>query len=96
MTGVLMLANECAKEGENYAKAYRPWTDRTGHARQRLTGHIEQSGKDIVKICVSHGVDYGESLEYEHEERYAILRPTINALKNKWLQKFETLLNYMR
>lgn len=85
-----MVANECAKMMENYAKSNRPWRDRTSMARLSLTGFYEmQNGK--VYIGVAHGVEYGADLEYGYEERYSILRPTVNALKDKVIQLFSDL-----
>lgn len=91
MLSVRMYCNEGAKKFQNYAKQNRPWTDRTGHARQRLTGYTEEHGKKI-RICIAHGVDYGRSLEYEHEKRYAILEPTVKANGASVLKGSNTLL----
>lgn len=88
---ILMYAEEGAKKFENYAKANRPWTDRTGHARQRLHGYVEQS-LSKVRVGVAHGVDYGVYLEYAHEQRFAILWKTVQALSSKVLQGYEDLL----
>lgn len=61
---------------QNYAKQNRPWTDRTGQARQRLTGYVEEIPEGF-RINIAHGVDYGIWLEYAHEMKYAILEPTV-------------------
>lgn len=74
-----MRAATGAKKFENYAKRYRPWTDRTGNARRTLHGYVE-SIPNGIRICIAHGMSYGYSLEYEHERRYAILDPTVQAL----------------
>lgn len=89
---VRMYCAEGAKKFENYAKQNRPWTDRTGHARQRLKGYTEEHGTKI-RICIAHGVDYGKSLEYEHERRYAILEPTVKHEGPAVLRSFNTLIN---
>lgn len=69
-------AETAAKDCEKYAKQNRRWTDRTAHARQRLQGYAEQEpGK--VRVCLSHGVDYGIYLEYGFEKKYAIIHPTL-------------------
>ena len=65
-----------AKVFESYAKQNRPWTDRTGQARQRLTGYVEDIPVGF-RINIAHGVDYGIWLEYAHEMKYAILEPTV-------------------
>lgn len=88
---VRMYCNERAKAFENYAKKNRRWTDRTGHARQRLKGYIEEHG-DKIRICIAHGVEYGRSLEYEHERRYAILEPTVKAEGPATIKGFNVIL----
>ena len=76
MLGMKMYAETAAKNFENYAKENRPWTDRTGMARQRLTGYVEEIDKGY-RINIAHGVNYGLWLEYAHEMKYAILEPTV-------------------
>lgn len=71
-----MYSETEAKVLEGYAKENRPWTDRTGDARKRLTGSTEPYETGI-KIVLSHGVNYGIWLELAHEKRFAILEPTI-------------------
>lgn len=92
---IRMFAQEGAKKFENYAKKNRPWTDRTGHARQRLIGWVEVL-TNKVKIYIGHGVDYGVYLELCHEKRYAILQPTVNALSNEVLVGYKELMRYMK
>ena len=90
---IKMFAQEGAKKFENYAKINRPWTDRTGHARQRLVGWVE-TFSDKVRIHIGHGVDYGVYLELCNEKRYAILQPTINACSKEVIQGFSKLMRY--
>lgn len=92
---IKMFATEGAKKFQNYAKLHRPWTDRTGHARQRLTGWVE-TFSDKTRIHIGHGVDYGVYLELSHEKRYAILQPTVNAVSPEILEGFKELLRYLR
>ena len=92
---IRMFAQEGAKKFENHAKKNRPWTDRTGHARQRLTGWVEVL-TNRVRIYIGHGVDYGVYLELCHEKRYAILQPTVNALSNEVLVGYKELMRYMK
>lgn len=91
---IKMFAQEGAKKFENYAKNNRPWTDRTGHARQRLVGWVEMFSNK-VRIHIGHGVDYGVYLELAHEKRYAILQPTVNALSKEILEGFKELMRYI-
>lgn len=92
---IKMFATEGAKKFENYAKKNRPWTDRTGHARQRLVGWVEVLANK-VRIHIGHGVDYGIYLELAHEKKYAILQPTVNALSKEVLEGYKDLLRYLR
>ena len=86
-----MYAENGALKLQNYAKEHRPWTDRTGHARQRLSGSTRrvQNGYEII---LAHGVDYGIWLELAHEKKYAIIQPTIKAKSSEILSGFEKLL----
>lgn len=92
---IKMFAQEGAKKFENYAKTHRKWTDRTGHARQRLTGWVEVM-MNKVRIHIGHGVSYGVYLELAHEKRYAILQETVNAMSKEILEGYEELLRYLR
>lgn len=71
-----MYAQTIAKDFESYAKANRPWTDRTGRARQGLTGITEARGNGW-RVGIAHTVDYGMWLEYARNKKYAILEPTV-------------------
>lgn len=71
-----MYAENSALKLQNYARKNRRWTDRTGHARQRLTGYYVKIPNKL-RIYIAHGVDYGIWLEKAHEEKYAILNETI-------------------
>lgn len=67
-----------ASDLQGKAQQNRPWTDRTGQARQRLRGYVEKRD-NVVRINLAHGVSYGEYLEYGNEKRYAIIEPTLRA-----------------
>lgn len=88
---MMMYAQQGAQQFENYAKNNRPWTDRTGHARQRLSGYVEKN-PDNIRIYISHGVEYGFWLEYSHEKRFAILQKTINAISPMVIKGFDKLI----
>lgn len=92
---IKMYAEQGARKFENYAKNNRPWTDRTGHARQRLRGWVEVLPQK-VRIHIGHGVDYGVYLELCHERRYSILQPTVNAMSGEILKGYQNLLRYIR
>ena len=92
---IKMYAQEGAKKFENYAKSHRPWTDRTGHARQRLVGWVETLSNK-VRVYIGHGVNYGVYLELAHEKKYAILQPTVNAMSKEVLQGYSKLMRYLK
>ena len=82
-----MVGIQGAKKMQIYAQKNARWTDRTGHARQRLTGYIEDY-VDKLRICIAHGVNYGIYLEMCNEKRYAILQETVNQTSTDILQGF--------
>lgn len=73
---IRMYAETSALQLQNAAKENRPWTDRTGAARQRLRGYIGASEVGW-RIYLAHGVDYGIWLELAHEKRFSIIPKTI-------------------
>ncbi|MCK9570852.1 hypothetical protein M0R72_18020 [Candidatus Pacearchaeota archaeon] len=73
---------EGAPKLENYAKMHAPWGDRSGNARKGLKGGCYAKG-DKIMIYIAHQVDYGVYLELAHDCKYAILDPTIDALKGE-------------
>ena len=88
-------AQTSALKLQNYAKKHRKWTDRTGHARQRLTrkSYPVSTG---YELSLSHGVDYGIWLELAHEKRFAIIDPTINYVGSQEIMPgFQRLLERM-
>lgn len=74
---VRMFAETGALKLQNYAKQNAPWTDRTGHARQRLNSYVSAVSNGY-KIALAHGVNYGIWLELAHEKRFSIIPQTIN------------------
>lgn len=69
---------EEAKDLEQYMKAHRPWTDRTGAAKANLSAGVTESRMGYrQQIQLAHGVPYGVYLEYAMERRYAIIEPTM-------------------
>lgn len=77
-----------AKDLEAYAKANKPWTNRTGEAQRRLSGTSKRTDDYTWTLTLSHGVDYGIWLEIAHEERYAIIQPTIRVKSPKIMKNF--------
>lgn len=88
---IRMYAETAALKLQNYSRNKAPWTDRTGHARQRLSGTVTKVTNGY-KITLAHGVDHGIWLELAHEKRFAIIQPTILANSNEIMRGFEKLL----
>ena len=63
----------------NYAKANKPWKDRTANAKKGLHSEVEHIPLKSISISIEHGIiDYGIWLEVRHAGRWAILLPTIS------------------
>lgn len=86
-----LYATNAALKLQNYARDNAPWTDRTGHARQRLTGTASRINNGY-RITLAHGVDYGKWLELAHEKKYAIIQPTILVNSNEVIAGLNKLL----
>ena len=65
-------------ELEQYAKQHRPWTDRTGAARDGLHSKIVVDAREMA-VQLHHGVEYGVYLELARAGKYAILVPTLES-----------------
>ncbi len=87
---VFIYAETAAQKLEGKMRKGAPWTDRTGHARQRLTATSTKKANGYL-ITLSHGVDYGIFLELGRSKRYAIIAPTIAAESKKILDGLHNL-----
>lgn len=96
MVYIKMRMSYYAKDMQSYAQLNRPWRDRTTRARQSLYGFIKEAGKGILEIGIAHGVDYGVSLEFEHEKRYAILYPTLRYYTDRIMSGFRNVMEQIR
>ena len=74
---LLMYAATKASELQAKMKLNRPWTDRTNMAKALLNAKVSQPNKNIIRITLTHGVEYGIWLELAHEKNYAIIAPTV-------------------
>jgi len=84
-------SGKLAADMENKAKRSRTWTDQTGNARRSITGsHESKTGSIIVALAI--GVDYGKYLELGHGGRFAVVKPTINEYRRKYMQEFKGIL----
>lgn len=68
-----IVSHSAAKEMEAWAKANAKWTDRTGNARQKLTGDAYWANPKVLETVLAHQMDYGVWLELAHNKKYAIL-----------------------
>lgn len=82
-----------AKMLEAYAKANKPWENRTGQAQQRLQGTAQRTAPTEWTITLSHGVSYGIFLELCHEAKYAIIQPTIIAKSGDVMRSFDHMID---
>lgn len=71
------VSSDYAKAMQVYAKANRPWTDRTGNARRGLFGYV-LSEPTRIRTRIAHQVHYGVYLELGFQGRFAILQPTVS------------------
>lgn len=90
-----MFALTAAKQLESYAKQNRPWTDRTGRARQGLTGSAGQT-QNGAQVVLAHTVDYGVWLELAHEKNYAIVEPTVRLKANEVMTAFANMVDSIK
>lgn len=72
-----IVSHSAAKEMEAWAKQNAKWTDRTGNARQKLTGDVYWANPKVLETVLAHQVDYGVWLELAHNRKYAILEEAI-------------------
>lgn len=90
---VLAYGDTASQKLQNEAQKNAPWTDRTGMARRQLNGYVEDhTYRNIVRVCLAHGVDYGIWLELAHEKRFAIVQPTIDLKSQEIFQGLSYLL----
>jgi hypothetical protein len=67
-------------EAENYAKQTAPWTDRTGNARNSITGSGPITEDGTIKTALAIGMFYGLYLELSNGGRYRVVWPVIEAI----------------
>ena len=72
------VGQNAAARMEGEAKHNARWTDRTGLARQTITGYSGWQGKKL-RMGISGNMEYSEYLELGHEGRFAILWATVQA-----------------
>ena len=80
MQGLDLYGQTVAMKMASYAKANKPWIDRTAHAKQSISGKSWRTGTTLI-IQISGGMEYSPYLEFAMDKKYAVLFPTL--LKNK-------------
>lgn len=78
--GLAAIGQEESQRGQDDMRTGRSWTDRTGHARDSLTGSYEREGDIHVISLYTTNEDYGLVLELARAGRYAVIRPTADRL----------------
>lgn len=81
-----------APQIEAAAKTDAPWTDRTGNARQGLTGLAQDISETAVAIYLYHKMDYGKWLEVRWSGRYAVILPTLERFYEPIMRHLQAVL----
>ena len=89
---VMVVASASASELRSYMQSNRPWTDRTGKAKAMLDAVVSKPDDNTVRVTLVHGVSYGIWLELAHEQKYAIIKPTMQAKSGEYFQRYQKLL----
>lgn len=89
---ILETVEDFAQECEDYMKAHAPWEDRTGDARDGLSGTPYAKG-DVHGVLLAHGVTYGRFLEFRFGGRDAIVIPTLEQKGPELKVRLHGLLN---
>ena len=79
------VCKKYAAKAEQIAREQAPWTDRTGNARKLLKGDYIDDGESLG-FSLAHRVEYGKYLETANDGKYAVLKPTIEFLREGFLE----------
>lgn len=93
---VHMEAETISKEMESYAKVNRKWTDRSSLAKDNLRSVVSKPSENLIRITLSHGVDYGIWLELANEQKYAIIKPTLEKYDAELMESVRGLLDRVK
>lgn len=75
---ILAIVNKYAPQVEAWMKANHPWQNRTGAAEAGLHTEVEYAVGQMVRIILSHGVDYGIWLEVLRSGANAVIGPAVD------------------
>lgn len=91
MFAVEKYGQAAAAKLEAKAKADAPWTDRTGLARQTITGVSDWVGEGL-RVGIAGNMHYSTYLEFKNDGRFAVLWPTLNGMSAEILQGMANLI----
>lgn len=89
---VFLVAQLIADTAESRSKAEASWQDRSGNARQGLTGLAQLAAHDLVSVYLYHKMSYGVWLELARGGPYRIILPTLESLYGEVMAKLREVL----
>jgi hypothetical protein len=92
---VFQLFTYWSQRGSSQMRSNARWTDRTGNARQGLSGAVFESDEEIALVFF-HRVNYGIWLEVRWSGRYAIIGPTMAEIAPQIAQQIATVMLKLR
>lgn len=85
-----------AGKSETWMRTNAQWTDRTTNARNGLFAlPIDDIGRDVWLLVLSHSVSYGIWLEVANSGKYAIVRPAFLRANRELMQRLSKLFERM-
>jgi hypothetical protein len=90
LQAIFQLGKVFAARMEAYARSNARWTDRTGNARQGLTGKAVKTAAGVI-IYLFHKMTYGIWLEIAHAGKYAIILETLETHHPEIMTNLERL-----
>lgn len=91
MFAVESYGRACVPKLERMAKDEASWHDRTGLARQTITGVAEWTDTTF-RIGITGNMNYSVYLELAMDKRFAVLWPTIRKLSPEIIRGMSNLL----
>lgn len=79
--GIMTGMDYGATLAEQQARTNAPWTDRTGNARNGLFAVAVDEDPTFL-LVLYHTMPYGVYLEAAHSGRFAIIMPTLEAIRS--------------
>ena len=91
LRGIADFNRFTASQVQTSSRTNATWTNRTGNARQGLTGF---SYVQLPKMFVAlfHKVIYGKYLELSNDGKFAIIEQTLNKTRNDWFKGIRRLM----